>query len=50
MRISSLGIFGAYREPAQVAEWARRDTARRACSERAGEENRGRFINRVSSP
>lgn len=27
MRISPLGIFGAYREPAQVAEWARQDAA-----------------------
>ena len=27
MRISPLGIFGAYREPAEVAEWARQDAA-----------------------
>ena len=27
MRISPLGIFGAYREPAEVAEWARLDAA-----------------------
>ena len=27
MRISPLGIFGTYREPAEVAEWARQDAA-----------------------
>ena len=27
MRISPLGIFGAYREPSEVAEWARQDAA-----------------------
>ena len=27
MRISPLGIFGAYREPAEMAEWARQDAA-----------------------
>lgn len=27
MRISPLGIFGAHREPAEVAEWARQDAA-----------------------